>query len=177
MVQNEETKSYARGGNGGQLLELTEVPHDSTSAFNLFLQEGVSFQDGSFTVQVRAMSGVVDQGGGPIWRVVDADNYYICRANPLENNFRLYVVERGVRRQLASVEVELETGTFYPIQVTHQGEHIECALGGGYATDPARIEAHDSTFRGPGAVGLWTKADACTRFLVPDAWVVNPDGD
>ena len=34
----------------------------------------------------------MDQGGGPVWRYQDANNYYIARMNPLEDNYRVYKV-------------------------------------------------------------------------------------
>jgi hypothetical protein len=93
-----------------------------------------------------------------MWRVQDADDYYLCRVNPLESNFRVYVVEKGVRRQLATATAGLSDG-WHRIEVEHVGERITCWLDG-----EKLLEASDATIPAPGGVGLWTKADARTSF-------------
>ena len=70
--------------------------------FNLCVAENTSFTDIDLTVAFKAMAGKLDQGGGPVWRYKDADNYYIARMNPLEDNYRVYKVVAGKRTQLGS---------------------------------------------------------------------------
>jgi hypothetical protein len=152
-------------GSPSRAVALTRVEHGSTSAFNLCLFDGPRFKDGTFTIAFRAERGETDQGGGPAWRVVDENNYYLCRANPLEDNLRLYVVKDGQRRQLASVKAEAPAGVWHTIRVTHEGESIRCVLDGTFT-----VESRDATLAGPGGVGLWTKADAATSFVAPAAW-------
>ncbi|MHC4786747.1 MAG: family 16 glycoside hydrolase, partial [Planctomycetota bacterium] len=118
-----------------------------------------SFRDLDLTVRVKAVSGTEDQGGGPIWRCRDRNNYYICRFNPLEGNFRVYVVIDGRRQQLASDRVELTAGRWYKIRVRMEGGDITCWLDG-----EELLYASDNTFERAGKVGLWTKADAVTSF-------------
>ncbi|MFH1417998.1 MAG: family 16 glycoside hydrolase [Planctomycetota bacterium] len=127
--------------------------------FNLAIAEDSSFKDLDLTVRVKAVEGEEDQGGGPIWRCRDENNYYICRLNPLESNFRVYKVEGAKRRQLDSVKVESQAGQWYVIRVTMIGNQITCYLDG-----EKRLEAVDDTFTDVGMVGLWTKADAVTSF-------------
>lgn len=131
--------------------------YDST--FNLAIAEGTSLGDLELTVWVKAVRGEEDQGGGPIWRCMDENNYYICRVNPLENNFRVYVVQEGKRRQLDSQTVGLQAGRWYSVRVMMMGDHIVCYLDG-----QRLLEARDRTFPDPGMIGLWTKADAVTSF-------------
>jgi hypothetical protein len=140
-------------------LALTSPNHDSGSTFNLCWSDALRFQDGVLELAFRANGGEGDQGGGPIWRVQDEGNYYICRANPLESNFRLYCVQDGTRHQLASAEVVVSAETWHRIRVEHAGQHIVCILDG-----TTRLEASDGRLPGPGGVGLWTKADAETSF-------------
>ncbi len=78
--------------------------------FNLAIAEGTSFKDLDLSVKVKAVRGDEDQGGGPIWRCKDEDNYYISRFNPLEGNYRVYKVVNGRRKQLKTVKVETEAG-------------------------------------------------------------------
>jgi len=63
--------------------------------FNLLIAENTSYRSVHIRVMVKAISGEEDQGGGPIWRAKDADNYYIARWNPLEDNFRVYSSRRA----------------------------------------------------------------------------------
>lgn len=140
-------------------LALASTNHDSGSTFNICWTERVPFQDGRIEVAVKAISGVEDQGGGPIWRVQDKDNYYICRANPLESNFRVYYVQDGSRKQLASANTQIPTGRWLTLAVEHRGDHIVCFLNG-----EKLLEATDNHIPKAGGVGLWTKADSVTSF-------------
>ena len=111
------------------------------------------------TVQVLATSGEEDQGGGLVWRAIDANNYYITRWNPLEDNFRVYFVKDGRRKQLASAAATGDISRWHSVRVVVQGSHMDC-----YLDDDKLLSVDDQTFPGPGAVGLWTKADAATLF-------------
>ena len=139
---------------------------NSDRTFNLAIAEGTSFTDLDLTLRVKAVSGDVDQGGGPIWRCRDENNYYICRFNPLESNLRVYKVVNGERKQLDSAMVGTRTAKWHTIRVRMVGEMITCYLDG-----KELLRAKDGTFRAAGTVGLWTKADAATWF---DDLVVNP---
>ncbi len=145
------------------VVALTAPNHDVDHRFNLFWTDG-ALADGRIAVAVRADGGVVDQGGGPMWRVQDADNYYLCRFNPLESNFRVYVVKDGVRRQLATALVDAPAGAWHRVEATFVGDRITCALDG-----RVLLEVADDTIRSGGGHGLWTKADARTSF--DDLWV------
>jgi hypothetical protein len=118
------------------------------------------------TVQVKAVKGEEDQGGGPIWRCRDENNYYICRFNPLEGNYRVYKVVEGRRKQLDSVRIETQADRWYTVRVTMTGDRITCFLDG-----KKLLEAQDDTLTEPGMVGLWTKADAVASF---DGLTVRP---
>ena len=143
---------------GARVLALTESEnHDAT--YNLALARGTSFRDFELTVRVKAVEGEEDQGGGPVWRYQDADHYYLTRINPLEQNFRVYVVHQGKRRHLDHADVALEAGRWYEIKIRMVGSRIECSLDG-----QPLLEASDETIPDSGMVGLWTKADAVTSF-------------
>jgi len=126
--------------------------------FNLGILDEGTHGDVQISVSFKAVAGKIDQGGGPIWRYQDENNYYICRHNPLENNFRIYRVIDGKRTQLASADVQAEAGTWHTISVTMKGDKITCAING------KKLEVRDDTIAKPGKVGLWTKADAVTHF-------------
>lgn len=110
--------------------------------------------------------GAVDQGGGPVWRVQDANNYYLCRLNPLESNFRVYAAKDGGRRQLGTALVPAAAGSWCRLEATSLGDHIVCAVDG-----KPLLDVRNATIPQAGGHGLWTKADACTSF---DDLVVEP---
>lgn len=127
--------------------------------FNLIVNNTLSFKNVEISVKFKGVEGRGDQGGGPVWRYRDANNYYVVRANPLENNFRLYKVVNGDRRMLKSAGLRIDTGKWYTLKVTMQGNHIKCYFNGKLA-----LETTDNTFSQAGKVGLWTKSDAVTFF-------------
>jgi hypothetical protein len=149
----------ASAPSGGQVLALTNTRGASGGTFNLAWTHQVPFQDGRIEVKVKAGTGREDQGGGPIWRVQDRNNYYIARWNPLEDNFRLYYVQDGRRRQLESANVDLPADQWHTIAIDYQGNRIVAYLNGSQM-----FETTDDTFAQAGGVGVWTKADAATSF-------------
>lgn len=149
----------ARAVSAPKVMAMVAASAGGEDRFNLFWTPEPALAAGRVSVAVRADSGEVDQGGGPMWRVQDADNYYVCRFNPLESNFRVYVVQDGVRRQLGTTLVITKPGNFHRVEVTFVGERITCTLDGA-----ALLDVRDATIGKAGGVGLWTKADARTSF-------------
>jgi hypothetical protein len=147
-------------GSANQTLSLVSQNHASNSAFNVCWTNESKFLNGTVEVRVRANQGKVDQGGGPIWRVIDQNNYYMARYNPLETNLRVYIVQDGKRRQLASAEkLDTRSGEWFTIKISHIGKHIECSLNG-----KNLLKVDDETIGKAGGIGVWTKADAQTSF-------------
>ena len=153
----------------GKVLSLTKVHDPSQEVFNLCWNPGLTFQDGAIEVTGRGNSGVIDQGGGIIWRVRDANNYYIIRYNPLEENLRLYVVKNGNRQMLADAgKLNIKTGEWFTIKVVQQGDLIE-----GWLNGKKLLEKKDRSIPSSGGVGFWTKADAASSFKDLRVWVEN----
>jgi len=141
-------------------LVLAQTAESPASMFNLCVVPESSFQDGEIRVAFKAVGGEIDQGGGPVWRYQDPNNYYIARYNPLEKNFRLYKVIAGKRMQLDSKgELNIPAGEWHTIKIRHVGQQIECLLD-----DVKHLAAKDDAIAKAGKVGLWTKADAQTYF-------------
>lgn len=138
---------------------LNLTTHNSGSTYNLAIIEGASFKDLDLRVSVRPNTGEEDQGGGVVWRYKDENNYYICRFNPLESNYRVYKVERGRRIQLQSAQVSTKAGTWYRVRVVMVGNRMTCFLN-----DKPMLQVTDDTFAEAGRIGLWTKADASSSF-------------
>ncbi len=137
---------------------LAQVARNSGSTFNLILVSDTSYKDVDVSVAMKAAAGKEDQGGGLVWRAKDAENYYVARFNPLEDNYNLYKVEDGRRSQIEGTKIQARPG-WHALRVTMNGNHIECYFDGKKVMD-----AKDSTFTDPGKIGLWTKSDAQTHF-------------
>jgi hypothetical protein len=138
---------------------LAQTAESPNAVFNLCVADDTNYKDVEITVAFKAMKGELDQGGGPVWRYKDANNYYVARMNPLEDNFRVYKVQDGKRAQFASAEAKVPAGEWHRIKIEHKGDHIEC-----YLDDKKLLDVKDATFTNAGKVGLWSKADAQTRF-------------
>jgi Domain of Unknown Function (DUF1080) len=140
-------------------LALAQTKADKKALFNICVNQGTTYKDIDLTVKFKAIAGETDQGGGPVWRFQDANNYYVARMNPLEDNFRFYKVVAGKRIELASADVEAKAGIWHTIRIVHKGDHIECYLNG-----KKHVDFKDATFQDAGKIGVWSKADAQTRF-------------
>jgi hypothetical protein len=139
---------------------LAQTAKGPNALFNLCVAEDTRWRDVEVSVAFKAVAGELDKGGGIVWRYQDADNYYLARMNPLEDNYRLYKVVAGKRTQLATKEgLKVPANEWHTLKVTQAGDRIECFLDG-----KKHLEGKDGTFTGAGKVGLWTKADARTRF-------------
>jgi hypothetical protein len=147
----------APSGTGYVLAQTAQSPN---AFFNLCVAEDSGRKDLEAAVAFKAMQGKNDQGGGIVWRFQDADNYYIARMNPLENNYRVYKVVAGKRKQLDTKEgLKVKAGEWHRLRITMTGDHIQCFLDG-----DKLLDAHDASFTGAGKVGLWSKSDAQTYF-------------
>jgi Domain of Unknown Function (DUF1080) len=139
---------------------VAQISTDSTDyRFPLLIADEGSFQDLDLSVRFKAVSGDVDRAAGLVFRLVDSNDYYIVRANALEDNYRLYRVVGGNRRQFAGANFKVTPGEWHEIRVECIGNRILCYFDG-----VKRIEATDNTFKEAGKVGLWTKADSVTYF-------------
>jgi hypothetical protein len=149
---------------GRVLQQSGTVPRAS---FPLCIREGTSLRDGHVEVKFKAVSGKIDQAAGVIWRCQDENNYYICRANALEDNVVLYKVENGKRSSLEivgrrggyGVDVPVAPNRWHTLRVEFAGTRFKVRLNGKHL-----FEVEDTTFKDAGRVGLWTKADSVTVF-------------
>ncbi len=123
------------------------------------VKSGTAIADGFVEVKFKPISGREDQAGGVVWRWKDANRYYVARANALENNVSLYYTEGGRRKTLKYVDAPVTGGAWHTLRVDFSGTAIAVALDG-----KRYIEWEDSHIVGPGAVGVWTKADSVTSF-------------
>ena len=128
-------------------------------AFPWCVKQETALADGVVEVKFKPLSGREDQAGGVVWRWKDGDNYYVARANALENNVSLYYTANGRRNTLKYVDAPVPRNVWHTLRVEFAGPQIRVALDG-----KTYIDFKDSHIGGAGAVGLWTKADSVTSF-------------
>src|SRR5947209_18256649 len=110
---------------------LAQTAEGPGNLFNLCVVEAGTFKDVDVMVAFKAVRGKKDQGGGIVWRYQDANNYYIARMNPLEDNDRVYKVVAGKRIQLETREgLKVPVGEWHTLKVNQVGDRIECLLDG-----------------------------------------------
>lgn len=139
---------------------LAQLDSDSTDdRFPVAVVDGTSFRDVVLSVRCKPMAGTVDQACGLVLRYRDENNYYLTRANALENNVRLYVVEGGHRQQIGSWSGTVAAKQWHEYRFAVRGSHFEVTWDGRKV-----LETDDKTFGDAGKVGVWTKADSVTWF-------------
>jgi len=139
---------------------LAQLDADRTDErFPLAVLETPSVRDVRVSVQCQMVSGEVDQACGLVARYRDEDNYYVTRANAIENNIRLYYVRNGRRQQIATWSGAVTANTWHAYRFEVQGDHLRV-----FWDDQLVIDHRDATFVDTGRVGLWTKADSVTYF-------------
>jgi len=139
------------------------APHvlqqSGAGTFPWCVKKDVSLADGYVEVKFKPLRGREDQAGGLVWRWKDGDNYYVARANALENNVSLYHTTNGRRNTLEYVNAPVTANAWHTLRVEFNGAKIKVMLDG-----KTCIELDDSHIGGHGAVGVWTKADSVTAF-------------
>lgn len=129
------------------------------AAYPVCLKDDTSLRDGFVEVRFKPMSGSQDQAGGVVWRAKDANNYYIARANALENNVTIYHIINGRRTEKKRTAMPVAANQWHMLRVDFRGSHFTVSFNGQKA-----IEWEDETFKDAGKVGVWTKADSVTEF-------------
>jgi hypothetical protein len=137
------------------------------ATYPLALKQGTNVKDGFVEIKFKAVAGSEDRAGGVVWRAKDANNYYVVRANALEDNVVLYKTVNGVRSSLDIVgrkggygtKVAVPANQWHTLRVEFAGPRFKVIFNG-----RALFEVEDNTFAEAGMVGLWTKADSITTF-------------
>lgn len=156
----EQKKSIWRSYEGSWVWNLGHLMQTATDrSFPLVLRKKEQFSSLDVSVKFQPISGRIDASGGVVFRAKDAQNYYIVRANALEDNFRLYTFKDGYRSQIATARVTAPAlGLWHTIRVVAVGDHIQAYLDG-----TLYIDHHDDSYT-KGYIGLWTKEDSVTAF-------------
>ncbi|HYL73610.1 MAG TPA: family 16 glycoside hydrolase [Bryobacteraceae bacterium] len=129
------------------------------ATYPVCIKDDTSLKDGYVEVKFKPISGKEDQAGGVIWRAKDSNNYYVARANALENNVTIYHTINGRRTEKKRANMKVASNQWHTLRVDFQGNHFTVTLDGKKA-----LEWDDSTITEAGKVGVWTKADSVTLF-------------
>ena len=129
------------------------------AAYPVCIKDDTSLKDGFVEVKFKAISGKEDQAGGLIWRCKDADNYYVARANALEDNVTIYHTINGKRTEKKRAKLKVLPNQWHTLRVDFQANQFKVSFN----SKPA-LDWQDDTFKDAGKVGLWTKADSVTLF-------------
>ena len=143
------------------------LKQSGNATYPLALKAGSAIRDGFLEVKFKAISGKQDRAAGLVWRAKDADNYYVVRANALEDNVVLYKTVSGQRLELDIVGRKAGYGTkasvppnqWHTLRVEFAGTRFKVIYNG-----QPLFEVEDATFTEAGMVGLWTKTDSVTLF-------------
>ncbi len=135
------------------------LKQSGSGTFPWCVRPDVSLADGWVEVKFKPLSGREDQAGGVVWRWKDGDNYYVARANALENNVSLYYTAGGRRNTLKYVDAPVPGNSWHTLRVEFAGRKIRVIYDG-----KPYIEMEDAHIGSAGAVGVWTKADSVTLF-------------
>src|SRR5499427_7832632 len=129
------------------------------ATYPVCLKDDTSLKDGFVEVKFKPISGKEDQAGGLIWRAKDSNNYYIARANALEDNVTIYHTINGRRTEKKRTSMKVASNQWHALRADFQGSHFTVTFDGKKA-----LEWDDETFKDAGKVGVWTKADSVTLF-------------
>jgi len=129
------------------------------ATYPVALKNDTKLKDGFVEVKFKTVSGKEDQAGGVVWRARDPDNYYVARANALEDNVTIYHTVKGKRTEKKRAKMKISPNQWHTLRAEFTGKQFTITFDGKEA-----IEWEDETFKEPGMVGLWTKADSVTLF-------------
>ena len=129
------------------------------ATYPVCIKDDTNLKDGFVEVKFKPISGKEDQAGGLIWRARDSNNYYVARANALEDNVTIYDTVNGRRTERKRAGMKVTPNQWHTLRVDFQGSHFTVTFDGKKA-----LEWDDQKFQDAGKVGVWTKADSVTLF-------------
>jgi hypothetical protein len=129
------------------------------ATFPVCINNDTNLKDGFVEVKFKPVAGKEDQAGGVIWRVRDSNNYYIARANALEDNVTIYHTIKGRRVAFKNTNTKVTSVMWHTLRVDFKGNQFTVTFD-----DKKVIEANDNSLTEAGKVGVWTKADSVTLF-------------
>jgi hypothetical protein len=153
------TAKWAVEKDGSAPSKPNVLKQSGQATFPVCFKNDTSIKDGFVEMKFKPIAGKEDQGGGVIWRVRDANNYYVARANALEDNVTIYHTVNGRRIAFKNFNTKVKSGVWHTLRVDFEGNKFTVTFDGNKV-----IEATDGTFANAGKVGVWTKSDSVILF-------------
>jgi hypothetical protein len=133
----------------------------------LAILNSMNVKDGDVSVRLKSVAGNEDPGGGVVWRYQNENNYYMARANALNDTIAVYKVQNGRRIPLlAAVKHPVPKNGWCILKVSAKGDRFQV-----YVDHRRILQGQDNTFISAGKVGVSTAGDSVTYF---DDFRVNP---
>src|SRR5260370_1514787 len=159
------TVTKTGGGNAKWTIEKDDpapskpnvLKQSGVATYPVCFKDDTNLKDGFVEVKFKSISGKEDQAGGVVWRLKDANNYYVARANALEGNVTIYDTVNGRRTERKRANLKVAPKEWHTFRVDFQGTHFSVTFDGKKA-----LEWDDTTFKDAGKVGAWTNADSAT---------------
>jgi len=146
---------------------IAQTSKDPTDyRFPLAVYRPISAKNVDVVLRFKPVGGTVDQAGGIVVRLTTPDDYYVARANALEDNVRFYRMVKGQREQLDGASIKVTSNEWHTLGLRAEDDQFTISFDGNEL-----FSTMDSTFIGPGKVGLWTKSDSVTYF---DSIAITP---
>ena len=159
LVVPDETASHGRA--------IAQIDTDRTDyRFPLAIYQPITAKNVEVSVRFKAVAGTVDRAGGIAVRLLTPDQYYVVRANALEDNVRLYRVVNGNRQQIAGADTKVTSNEWHTLTLRAEDDRFTVSFDG-----KPLFTATDRTFANAGKIALWTKADSVTHF---DSVAIQP---
>ena len=139
---------------------IAQTSKDTTDyRFPLAVYQPISAKNVDVVVRFKPVAGSVDQAGGIAIRLTTPDDYYVVRANALEDNVNFYRVVKGRRSQIKGFDTKVAGNQWHMLGLRAEGERFTVSFDG-----KTLFTVEDKTIAGAGKVALWTKADSVTHF-------------
>jgi hypothetical protein len=135
------------------------LKQSGVATYPICIKNDIELKNGFVEVKFKPVAGKEDQAGGLIWRFQDKDNYYIARANALEDNVAIYYTIDGKRTEKKRIGIRVTSNQWHSLRVDFKDNDFVVTFDGKEA-----LEWKDDTFKQAGKVGVWTKADSVTLF-------------
>ena len=118
--------------------KLTVLRQSGRATYPLILKNDTNIKDGFVEMKFKAIAGSEDRAAGIVWRARDANNYYVVRANALEDNVVLYKTVKGVRSSLDivgrkggyGVNVAVPPSTWHTLRIDFKASRFSVSFNG-----------------------------------------------
>jgi hypothetical protein len=139
---------------------IAQTSADATAhRYLLAVYEPLAATSIEVSAHFKPVGGTVDQAAGIAVRFLTPDDYYVVRADVLEDDVRLYRVVNGKRQEIKGAKTKVSANQWHTLGIRAEADRFVVSFDG-----KSLFAAEDETFTKPGNVALWTEADSLTHF-------------